>query len=118
MRHGSLLAAALLLTGCTVERWVKPGATLQEYELTRARCDAKAFQAFPPDMQRVQTASGYRQSERTECRGEGPNRRCTTTGGQWMPPSYEDRDVATPGRTQGARACMLENGWTPVQERV
>ena len=53
--HLSVLAAGLLLTGCTLDlrgtEWQKPGAMFQDVSLTEVECARKAFEIGPgPDL--------------------------------------------------------------------
>lgn len=53
--HVAVMAAGLLLTGCTLDlrgtEWQKQGATFQEVTLVEVECARKAFQIGPgPDL--------------------------------------------------------------------
>ncbi|PYN32791.1 MAG: hypothetical protein DME01_20545 [Candidatus Rokuibacteriota bacterium] len=53
--YAALLAAVLLLTGCTLDlrgtEWKKPGAMFQDVSLVEVECARKAFEIGPgPDL--------------------------------------------------------------------
>jgi hypothetical protein len=55
MRYVALLAAVLLLAGCTLDlrgtEWKKPGAMFQDVSLVEVECARKAFEIGPgPDL--------------------------------------------------------------------
>ncbi|MCQ4158458.1 hypothetical protein NON00_00765 [Roseomonas sp. GC11] len=116
-RHATpwlLLACAPLLAGCE-ERWAKPGASPAEYEATRARCEQRLHAQFPPILERVQSSGGYVSPVQTRCSGDANNRRCTTTGGNWVPPSFTTIDHNEDVRERGIAGCLIEQGWRRVE---
>ena len=105
-------AIGLALAGCAT-KWTKPGATEQEFEVTKASCIGRASSRFPPAMQHIQIGSGYTTPMQTQCFGTGYSVNCTTTGGQYVPPAFMDVDANTGARNSDVRSCFFENGWTP-----
>ena len=106
----TLLILLALLAGCA-ERWAKPGGTPEQFEATRTRCEAQAFQVFPPAMRLVQASPGYFTPARQVC----DRKRCWTEGGAWVPPTIASVDDNAPGRRQQTRACLFAQGWQPVE---
>lgn len=109
-----LLAPGLLLLAGCEQRWAKPGASPAEYEATRARCEQAMYAQFPPILERVQSGSGYYSPQETKCTGDANNRRCTTRGGNWVPPSFRTVDHNEDVRDRGIAGCLIEQGWRRV----
>jgi hypothetical protein len=111
----ALLLVATLLAGC-VERWQKPGGTAAEFDATRTACSVRAQTMFPPLIRTTLVQPGYYAPSQTNCTGSGPQRRCTTTGGHWVPPSYASVDDNQNARRQQVRSCLFTAGWRPVED--
>jgi hypothetical protein len=109
-------AVLFSLPSCA-QRWAKPGGTDAEFQVTRSSCEARSFSQFPPFMQSVQVGQGYTTPISTQCTGWGPNVNCYTTGGQYVPPTFVNVDRNSDTRRRAVSACLMQNGWTPVDEK-
>lgn len=108
----AIVLALLSLAAC--ERWVKPGATEADFEAAEARCRAQAYMMAPPAMRQVQASPGGMTPRQTRCTGSGDNRTCTTTGGDYRPPTYRSEDQNSGARRDFVRACLFDDGWRPA----
>ena len=105
----------MLLTGCA-EKWIKPGATQQEFEAMRSACISRAYSFHPPMNRQVQISSGYTTPITTNCNGFGYSINCYQTGGQYIAPAYITIDDNLSARNQETRTCFFSNGWQPAQQ--
>lgn len=112
MQRAATLLCFLSLAGCAT-KWSKPGATSAEFEATKGSCSARAYSRYQPIMTSIQIGSGYTTPLQTQCFGTGYNVQCTTTGGQYVPPTSMMVDQNNNARDQDIRACFFERGWTP-----
>jgi uncharacterized lipoprotein len=104
----------LTLSGCA-EKWVKPGATEQQFEAMKAACNSKAMAAFPPMLRQVPLSNGYMTPTTTDCTRNAYSVSCTTTEGQYVPPAMRVIDDNVEARNQNIRSCYYENGWHPEE---
>ena len=106
----ALLVALFATAGCT--KWVKPGATEFERDATKARCDADSRMRAPPVLERYMSSAGGYTPQKTRCNTDSRGREsCTTTGGDYRPPTFSTRDLNDDTRDSVFRACMYANGW-------
>ncbi|MCK8787521.1 hypothetical protein M0638_24420 [Roseomonas sp. NAR14] len=112
VRSRAVLLAMILpaLPGCT--SWVRPGATPAMRDAAIARCEAVGYANIPPNMVSYQSGGGYTTPRERRCRTDGNGvERCTTTGGEYRPPTYSTRDTNKPAREAIFRDCMYRDGW-------
>lgn len=102
--------STLTLSGCA-DTWVKPGATEEEFEATKAECMSGAAARFPPMNRAVQIGNGYTTPVTTNCNGFGYSVNCISTGGQYTPPAIINVDDNQNARREDIRACFFRNGW-------
>jgi hypothetical protein len=103
-----------LLVGCA-ERWQKPGATDADFQDMKSTCGAQALARFPVVLRQMQAEEGHANPVVTKCSGSGASIRCTTSGGQYVPPRYLPVDDNKETRDRATRKCLIENGWRPVE---
>lgn len=130
------LTALCLLTACA-QQWAKPGATEADLHIARSRCEAQAFSMFPRELvthqpQRQAPQQIFIQNDspttiRTSCTGYGNTVDC-----------YQQRETSRPlnfissnpvparpitmdfndaPRRRAIDACLLEQGWRPVDSK-
>jgi hypothetical protein len=116
MKYGlSVVIAALLVTGCA-EKWAKPGASKQDFEMTKSACSTQAYGRFPPMINQVQLSSGHYTPVTTQCTSAGNTQTCRQSGGQYVPPQTALVDINDNGREQAVRSCLYQNGWQVVDD--
>jgi hypothetical protein len=100
-----LLAGAL--AGC-VTGWQKPGATSQDLQRDRYRCQMEAAATYPPNM----VAGAIRQAPMTtNCRPAGFGQvQCTTMPGMVSQAPATDQNVIP--RALAVTSCLQAAGWT------
>lgn len=106
----ALLLLALLLAGCT-EYWAKPGGTPAELQQAKALCETEAYARFPPVLQTVMVSAGYFAPPQKTCTSDNGKTRCVTTGGVWVPPTFQTIDINQDPRNSARIACMTVRGW-------
>ncbi|MBK6973515.1 MAG: hypothetical protein IPH26_11440 [Sterolibacteriaceae bacterium] len=101
-----------LLAGCgPTYYWVKPGATNSDWNLDSTECRVYATGAVPRNPQQIQLSTGYRNSSITNCSSFGSTMNCTTTGGEYVPPTYWAYDANDGVRSDAVNLCMYRKGW-------
>lgn len=115
LRILSLIALGLCLSGC-VEKMTKPGATQQDYDVARAKCEAEAWTQLPASpVQYVSRPGGFEDGRET-CVPGGPNgTKICTREKVWRGPVISSKDANEEGREAVTRACLLNDGWRPVE---
>ena len=111
----TICVLALTLFPACAERWQKPGATDADFQTMKSTCEARASTRFPFILGQIQTEEGHSNPMVTKCSGSGASTRCSTSGGQYMPPRYLPVDDNKEARDQATRKCLLENDWRPVE---
>ncbi|MFA4994197.1 MAG: hypothetical protein WC521_02710 [Bdellovibrionales bacterium] len=106
--------AFLFLSGCA-EKWQKPGATEQDFEKMKLSCDNQALKRFPILLRQIQIEGERMTPFSTRCTGSGPTLSCSTSGGQYVPPTYAPMDDNRAAREAATRRCYIENGWHPAE---
>jgi hypothetical protein len=131
------LMALCLLTACA-QQWAKPGATEADLHIARSQCEARAFSMFPRDLVTHQPAPQQpRQiiiqndsptTIRTSCTGYGNTVDCYEqretirpmnfiTSSNPVPARPITMDFNEAPRRRAMDACLLENGWRPVDSK-
>ena len=109
-RAGAILLAVLSLSGCA-EHWAKPGATPIQRDAALARCDAESHARFPPILEQVLARPAYFVPPQRQCTTNNNQTPCHTTGGYWMPPTFQTIDHNADGRRAARIDCMYSQGW-------
>lgn len=113
-----VVAAVAFLTACGPNYyWVKPGANKSDLSLDSAECRVFAAGAVPQNPQQIQLSSGYRNSSLTTCSRFGSSVDCTTTGGDYVPPTHYAYDANESVRSDAENVCMYRKGWRRVSEK-
>jgi hypothetical protein len=132
----TLAAAACLLAGCA-QQWAKPGATEADLHIARSRCEAQAFSMFPRELvthqpQRQAPQQFFIQNDspttiRTSCTGFGNTVDCVQQRETSRPLNFISSnpvparpitmDFNEGPRRRAVDACLLENGWRPVDSK-
>ena len=134
-RSSPLIAAACLLAGCA-QQWAKPGATEADLQIARSQCEARAFQAFPRELVTHQTQRQAPQqifiqndspsTIRTSCTGFGNTVDCVQQRENSRRMNYISSlppraplilDYNDGPRARAVDACLLEQGWRPVDSK-
>ena len=105
-----LFLALVTLSACA-ERWEKPGATEQDLDAAKSSCFTRASAQFPPLVRLVPVTDGYTTPVTTNCSSGRNSTSCTTSGGQYVPPTMGQVDDNQKARDQAVRACLFEHGW-------
>ncbi len=106
---------SLLLSGCA-EKWIKPGATEEEFDAMNAACYSQAAQRFPPNMRTMEVEPAHISPRVTQCREFYRGYQCIEDGGYLVPPTYADIDLNRDPRAAETRACYYRNGWVPLKD--
>jgi hypothetical protein len=106
---------SLLLSGCA-EKWIKPGASEEEFDAMTAACYSQAAQRFPPNMRTVQVEPAHISPRITQCREFYRGYQCIEDGGYLLPPTYADIDLNRDPRAADTRACYYRSGWVPLKD--
>ncbi|MEP9377070.1 hypothetical protein ABLE91_10170 [Aquabacter sp. CN5-332] len=94
----------------------KPGATQQDYDVARAKCEAESWTKLPANQVQYMSYSGGFTDGKENCVPGGPNgTKICTREKVWNPPRYSTRDANEEGREALTRACLLNDGWRPVE---
>ncbi|MGM0583994.1 MAG: hypothetical protein ACQEUZ_05030 [Pseudomonadota bacterium] len=109
-----LLVMVSALAACT-QYWEKPGGTQREFDMTKARCEQKAYADFPSMTQQITIGTGYTTPSYTTCTGSGYFMNCQTTGGNYVPPSKITVDNNKQARHRAINSCLMQNGWKKVK---
>lgn len=109
-----LVFAACGLGGCGPEKMTKPGASAQDYDVARARCEGEAWAQLPAAPAVTTTVPGYYSSTGIQCTKNAAGSHDCTQGQRWNPPVYGTRDANAEGREAIVRACLINAGWTPA----
>lgn len=117
LRPTWVLMLALLLSGCARMVWEKPGANEGEFEATKGHCIGQAYAQLPPALATTTVGSGYITPSYTSCSGGPYVASCTTTGGQYVPPSVVQYDANASARVSVFKGCMYANGWYLVRKK-
>lgn len=115
----SIIVSAMvisLLCACSTSYWVKPGAGSDDWELDSSECRVLAAGAIPAATQQIQLSGGYRNPSVTNCSALGSNINCTTSGGDYVPPTYYAFDANTSIRDEAVELCLKRKGWRRVTE--
>jgi len=110
-----LVLGLFVLSGCA-EKWAKTGATEQDFEATKAACFSRASYRFPPLIRLVPVSNAYTTPVTTNCNSDRHSTSCTTSGGQFVPPTMAEVDDNQSARDQDMRACLFEKGWHIVKD--
>lgn len=105
-----------MTTGCA-QRWAKLNGTESEFAATQSACNARSFSQFPPAMRQVMLMAGYTTPVQTNCFPMGYSVQCTTTGGQYIPPTYISIDDNASGRENATKSCLYSAGWRPAKNK-
>lgn len=117
LRLACALMFVFLLTGCARMAWEKPGANEAEFEATKGHCIGQAYAQLPPDVATTTVGTGYVTPSYTSCSGGPYVASCTTTGGQYVPPSVVQYDANAHARVSVFKGCMYANGWFLVRKK-
>jgi hypothetical protein len=113
------LLALSMLAGCATYQWSKDGATQADFQGDRYQCNNEAARSYPPAVITQQVTQGYTTAAYTTCNSNGDayssNTNCTTTGGQYVPPTYVNVDANAGNRAQAQRQCMFAHGYEIVR---
>lgn len=104
------LLAATLLSGCAAG-WHKDGLDPQQIEAAKTACKSQAVQQIPPANMMVMVRPGRRTPQKTVCDQQGSRSTCITSGGDYYPPEYEERDVNEDPRRAAFNTCMMQGGF-------
>jgi hypothetical protein len=134
-KNNILALMALCLLSACAQKWAKPGATEADLHIARSQCEARAFSMFPRELVTHQPAPQQpRQiiiqndspaTIRTSCTGFGNSVDCVQRR-EMSPNLYRStlppRAPIIVDYNQGARnramdACLLEQGWRPVDSK-
>ncbi len=116
-RLSLILFCGLILCGCAVERWEKPGATQEEYEQTKTVCAKLATEKYPPMMRLQDRAESAIAPDFTVCSPDANGAvRCRKVGGVHAPPPVAAVDDNLADRNKVIHACLRQNGWHPVKQ--
>lgn len=115
MRNMLLVVVIALLSGCAQYQWMKPGASQLDFQQDGYVCSSEAARLYPPQQVPMQIGSGYTSPSHTSCNPFGISVNCTTTGGQYTPPSVVYVDGNEDNRTVAARQCMAMKGWRIIR---
>jgi hypothetical protein len=110
------LLALVMLSGCA-QRWAKLNGTEAEFNATNAGCSSKAYSQFPPAPRQVMLLAGYTTPIQTNCYTVGYSVQCTTTGGQYIPPTYINVDDNETPRGNAVTSCLYTAGWRPAKDK-
>lgn len=106
-----ILGISISLAGCNVG-WMKPGATRAEFNQDRYDCQIEAAKTYPVSMVQRTVSTGYQTPAQTQCNNAGyGNFNCTTTGGNYVPPSTITEDVNMNNRSAAFHSCMQAKGY-------
>lgn len=131
MRLIPLALGLLALTGCAQFQWQKYGATQDDWNRDTYSCQMEAARTYPTQLASYQVASGYQTPTNTNCSSSGSaygsggynnsyvsgnsSTNCTTTGGNYVPPTTSTYDANQNNRNQAAKSCMYARGWQYVR---
>jgi hypothetical protein len=109
----AVFVGSLALGGCAGQDvWVKPGATVGDFEVSKGRCLAGAYSQVPAAQTVASFGTGYQAPLVTNCSAFGAFVNCTTTGGQYTPPPSFSYDANAGVRSQVFKGCMYSDGWS------
>lgn len=108
------LSAGVALSGCGPEKMTKPGASAQDYDIARARCEGEAWSQLPAAPTVTTTVAGYYSSTGIQCTPNSAGGHDCKQGQRWNPPVYGSKDANAEGRAAIVRACLINDGWTPA----
>jgi hypothetical protein len=98
------------LAGCA-ENWTRPGTSTAQADAEYAACQQAARQELPPRMERRERTAARPVYERT-CTRDGGRETCRQVYVRTQPATYENVDVNDSARSDWARACMRQRGYT------
>lgn len=111
--YAFLAVTAVALAGCGPEKMTKPGASAQDYDIARARCEGEAWSQLPAAPSVTTTVPGYYSSTGIQCTPNAAGSHDCKQGQRWNPPVYGSKDANAEGREAIVRACLINDGWTP-----
>lgn len=98
-------SASILLSGCAQKLWFGQNAQRDLYE-----CQAEASKNYSPALYNSTVGTGYRTPSYTTCNSYGNYANCTTTGGNYVPPTQITLDANQRNRETHFAYCMLSRG--------
>lgn len=112
----SCLASLLIMTACSpAYYWGKAGATQQDWEADKTECRVMAARYVPVDQQSIQMTSGYRNPTSSNCYNAGGGViQCSTTGGEYVPPTRYSYDANESLRSDAVETCLYRKGWQKI----
>jgi hypothetical protein len=107
-----IIVSISLLSSCS---WTRPNTTRSETLSDRYKCEQQALRMHPIMMVQKTYSDGYKTPYKTRCRssgsGSGYDTNCTTTGGEYVPPSTTTTDVNFLPRDSAKDSCMYSKGY-------
>jgi hypothetical protein len=118
LRLARIFLFALFLTGCSHLVWEKPGASTADFEAAKGHCIGQAYSQVPTAPASATIGGGYVAPSYTSCYGSGYGANCTTTGGQYVPPTVINYDANASARTEVFKGCMYADGWSLIRVKA
>jgi hypothetical protein len=108
-----IVVSISLLSSCS---WTRPNTTRSETLSDRYKCEQQALRMHPIMMVQKTYSDGYKTPYKTSCTtssdyGSGYDTDCTTTGGEYVPPSTTTTDVNFHPRERSKNDCMYSKGY-------
>jgi hypothetical protein len=107
-----LLVVISLLVGCS---WVRPNTARSTHKFDYQKCIDKSKQMYPVMMVKKTYGEGYHTPIKTNCTSYGSGNHaytnCTTTGGEYVPPTTGTTDVNSDKRNDAFGSCMRSKGY-------
>lgn len=104
MRY-KIVILSCLLSGCAGSVWVGANPERDIYE-----CKMEAARQYPPVLYSQQIGNGYKSPSYTSCNAVGNFASCTTTGGNYTPPTVITSDANESFRNNSINYCMVQRG--------